>query len=89
MIELAIERALSTLSRADVEAVAQVAIDLLDRSDPEPDLEDGDEDCCLASDDRGSSDLPFRCLGFVESALTGCDDHEASVQPVEWREAAS
>lgn len=82
MIELAIERALSTLSRAEVEAVAQVAIDLLDRADVDPDLEDGDRDYCTAGEDRGGR--PWSPADAV--SIGWDDDAEHSRQPPEWPE---
>lgn len=40
------------LERAEIEQRIELLIAILDTMDSDPDLEDGDEDCCAAFEDR-------------------------------------
>lgn len=56
-----------------VEAVVDQLIDMLDRADGDPDLEDDSEDCCAAHDD----DIAFRCDdGGAGDATDAEDGHD-------------
>lgn len=52
--DLPVHPLLQRLSRERLEWFIEVAITLLDLADPDPDLEDGDEDACPARDDTGT-----------------------------------
>jgi len=56
-----------------VEAIVEQLVDMLDRADGGPDLEDGDEDCCIGHDD----DLAFRCDdGGAGDDVDAEDEHD-------------
>lgn len=46
--------AIPSLPRPILARLTQRLIDRLDEIDPDPDMEDGDSDCCNAGDDKGT-----------------------------------
>ena len=73
----AVARILARYDRPQVEAFVEVAIALLDTLDGDPNVEDGDEDCCPAGDDGVfAGRQPGEAFGGI-----GSDDDEEEDDP--------